>query len=959
MRAMWQSRRIALRAAKLVLCGVLLVSAGCSARRSQQYTQQGETYLLLGNLEAAEGAFNRATDLDPQNAQARLGLGRVLWLRKDAANALVRYNEALALDPKLEKAYLEATRIHLTTNDVAGAEAMAAKYEGVDPEAGGILHAYVYRETGRAQEAVSLLTGLRERAPKSANLRVNLAASYLAAGQADKAEAEANSVLSELDAASLPARMLLVDAYQQQGKTGQIVEEMRALAAEKPADENLQLALARSLFANGQLEEAEKIVRPILDRTPESPWANFVLGACLVQKEQFAEAEACLAAAFGALPHHPEVARMLTLARQGGKGASQEGAQTPAPGAAAAETARVEQSWRGLWENASLRTLLSRRESFGPETATADLQEVLALSALFTQDLDLAKKLAEALPETSPVRAYVNALAARDGEEVKKVLDGWTETTRDRQVLRANALGFAQALGGARAQALDTLSRAIADNPDNGVAYYNLASMYRSAGMPRFAAGALQKLITRHSANSEARQLLYDSLTEAGMMLEARQLAESTYAVFPEDPFAAIMLARAYRDAGEIDLATDVLKQGVVRAPNAAILSVALAEIQLYAEQLDAAKATLDALQASQQLPQQTALLTAFHAAATDAWGEVESICHANAGAFYPLSFRLLHVAALLKSGKEAEASSPLLSADGTPIVSPSTNVLLKVLGKPEVELAPDDAALADVLANRTQEQAAFAYGMACREARFTQRAFALFDALNAQMPAKPRVLAYALSSLARAGGMPERDVKARKYTEEYPALAAAWIGLSEVLHALKDMDGELAALKKAVEVAPESVEAWLRYAQYLDQTSDLPAQLEANRRLAALLPGDPFIANNLAYCILQTNGDASEALALAKAASEKAPRNPEIIHTLGLAQFRAGDLEEGARNLSMALELRPGDPTLLLDAGNVLIAQGKAEQGRAYVQYAIQYADQLGLEFPRRAEAEQIMAQG
>ncbi|MCC6488427.1 MAG: tetratricopeptide repeat protein [Candidatus Hydrogenedentes bacterium] len=959
MRAMCQFRRPAFRAANLALCCVVLLGAGCSARRSQQYTQQGETYLLLGNLEAAEGAFNRASELNPQNAQAKLGLGRTLWLRKDAASALIKYEEALALDPKLEKAYLEATRIHLASSDVAGAEAMAARYEGVDPEAGGILHAYVFRETGRAQEAIELLKGLRERMPKSVEVRVNLASSYLVAGQADRAEAEANSVLSELDGASLPARMLLVDAYDRQGKTDQIVEQMRRLAAEKPADENLQLALARSLLANGQFEEAEKIVRPILDRTPESPWANYVLGACLVQKGQYSEAESCLAAAFGALPHDPEVTRMLALARQGGKPAPQESAQAPGPGATPAETAPAEQSWRTLWEDASLRTLLSRRESFGTQAETDESREVLALSALFTQDIELSKKLAEALPEASPVKAYVNALASRDSEGVKKVLEGWTESTRDRQVLRANALGFAQALGGARAQALDTLSRAIADNPDNGVAYYNLAAMYRSAGMPRFAAGTLQKLITRHGSNSEARQLLYDSLTDAGMMLEARQLAESTYAVFPEEPFAAMMLARAYRDAGEIDLATDVLKQGVLRAPNAAILSVAMAEIQLYNEQLDDAKATLDTLKASQQLPQQTALLSAFHAAASDSWSEVESICQANAGAFYPLSFRLLHVAALLKSGKEADASGPLLSADGTPIVSPSTHVLLKVMGKSEAELPPDDAALAEVLANRAQEQAAFAYGMACREARFAQRAFALFDALNTQMPAKPRIVAYALSSLARAGGMPERDVKAKKYTEEYPALAAAWIGLSEVLRALKDTEGELAALKKAVEVAPDSAEAWLRYAQYLDETSDLPALLEANRRLAALLPDDPFIANNLAYCIMQTKGDVAEALALAKAASEKAPRNPEIIHTLGLAQVRAGDLEEGARNLSMALELRPGDPTLLLDAGNVLIALGKAEQGRAYVQYAIQYADQLGLDFPRRGEADQILAQG
>jgi len=55
---------------------------------------------------------------------------------------------------------------------------------------------------------------------------------------------------------------------------------------------------------------------------------------------------------------------------------------------------------------------------------------------------------------------------------------------------------------------------------------------------------------------------------------------------------------------------------------------------------------------------------------------------------------------------------------------------------------------------------------------------------------------------------------------------------------------------------------------------------------------------------------------------------------------------------------LRPGDPDLLLDYGLMLIAKGQKEEGLKPIKLALQYADQLGLTFDRRAEAEKAAAQ-
>jgi len=939
------------------LCGSIVLGSGCGGRRSQQYTEQGETYLLIGNLAEAETSFSRAIELDPANAQAKMGLARCQWLNKKPDEALATYEEVFELDPKLDKAYMEAARIAASAGEVDRAKSIADRYTKVDPVAGGILEAYVLRESGDANGAIDVLTTLAAEHPKAADVRVNLASAYRAAGEYAHAENELHTVLNELDKTSLPARMLLVEVYQAQGKSAEIVDQMRRLAAEQPNNDNIQLALARSLLTVQAFDEAEGIARPILERTPESPWANFVVGACLVEQDRLAEAVDCLSAAFGGLPNEPAVAQMLAIAKQGGRvepdptGAAPAGAST-APGP-------QRETWQELWADASLRELIGRRSAFLAEDDSSELAATLLMAAAFTQNGPAAQDLLPRLPADSSERQLVEALMARDAEKLKQVLDGWNASTPAQEIVLGNARGFIQALSGSRATALESFTQTMERFPENGVALYNIASMYRSVDMPKFADAALRQLIVRHGRNREARQLLFDVLAQTGRDDEARQLAESTYAMFPDDPLSTVMLARAYRDADDEELAVDALRQGLVRHPGESVLAVALAEMLLSINQVDEFREVVSGIDPKGEFGMQVAVLDAFAAAAKEEWGRVLEISQERAGPNYPIQLRLLHVAAILNTNASTDPVEPLLTADGSPIYSPATNVLLAVFGKLPGEATPADATLAEALKADPANVALFSHALACREVPLPGLALVLFEELDRRLPAKPRVVTYLLSSLAAAGNVSDRVAKATRYTEEYPALPAAWLGLADVQRALKNVDAERAALQKAVEIGPDSPEAWLRYAQLMDEQSDTKGMLSAYRNLANLLPGDPFIANNLAYCILQTNGDATEALQLAQIAYEKGKSSPQVLHTLGLAQLTAGEVDEGSRNLRLALEMRPGDPTFLLDAGKALIAQDMEKEGREYITYALHYANKLGLDFPGQQEAEKLLAGG
>lgn len=938
----------------ILVFGAAVINTGCSERRSAQFSEQGDTHFILGNVDEAAAAYERALAANPKNGAAKLGQARCLWFKKQPDASLNAYKEAVALDATLDKAYIEGVRAALAMKETTTAEELSSQYIAVKPDLGGILHAAVLRDTNRASEAVAELRRLRDAYPKSVEVRVNLAGALIYAKDPVGAEQELKSTLNELDKDSLPARMMLVEAYRAQGKLAEIESEFRALAVQRPDDTAIQLSLARTLLASNKLEEAEKIAQPILEKTPESPWANYVIGACLLAKGKREDAITCLEAAAGALPNDPQITKLLSEA-QSGATAQIASTQTPAP---TSGSATGPATWQTLWRDASLKELILRRQEF-LESNESNVAETIALAAVFSQNVPVAREMAENLAPDSRVGKYINALLSRDAQKLKDAIDSWQEAIPDRRILRSNAEGFALAISGARAQALRVFSQCLQEFPDNGVAFYNVAGMFRSAGMPKFAIGTLKQLISRHGENREARQGLFETMMEAGMIDDARRQAESAFALFPDNAGTLLNLSRVYRDAGESSLAEEVLRKGVERIADKTQLNIALTELLLARGEVDKADEVLKSIPDAGAYSQQRLLLSALIAAARTQWDSALTRCNAAAGANYPMPTRLLHVAALVKNGTIEEAGTPMRSADGEPLIGPSTNILLRALGVTPNPLDEQSEALANALKANPQTLHFFAYGLALRELRFMRDACTMFRTVDEKVPGNPRLIEFVLSAAARANDMPDRVALATQMTEKYPEMAAAWLGFADVQSALKNGDAEKAALEKAANVEPANEQPWRRLARYYSERFDYSGLLDASRHVVELLPEDPYAANNLAYCILQTGGDANEALQLAQKALDKLPRNAEVIHTLGLAQVRTGNSEEGRKNLTVALEMRPGDPTLMLDYGKLLIDQNQAEEGRNNIQLALRYAGQLGLDFPRKAEAEQAVNQG
>jgi tetratricopeptide (TPR) repeat protein len=93
--------------------------------------------------------------------------------------------------------------------------------------------------------------------------------------------------------------------------------------------------------------------------------------------------------------------------------------------------------------------------------------------------------------------------------------------------------------------------------------------------------------------------------------------------------------------------------------------------------------------------------------------------------------------------------------------------------------------------------------------------------------------------------------------------------------------------------------------------------------------PRNPIALNNLGYFLVERNERLEEALKLIQQSVEIDPTNPSFLDSLGWAYFKLGKLAEAEKHLSQASSLDAASATIQEHLGDVYEAQGRGEQAR------------------------------
>lgn len=112
-----------------------------------------------------------------------------------------------------------------------------------------------------------------------------------------------------------------------------------------------------------------------------------------------------------------------------------------------------------------------------------------------------------------------------------------------------------------------------------------------------------------------------------------------------------------------------------------------------------------------------------------------------------------------------------------------------------------------------------------------------------------------------------------------------------------------------------------------------------AETTLRALLkqsPRNPIALNNLGYFLTERNVKLDEALELIQKALKIDPTNPSYLDSLGWAYFKLGKLTEAEKYLKDALRFDSSSPTINEHLGDVYHQQGKSELAKSAWQKAL-----------------------
>ncbi len=950
--------------ARHILCGVAIATlaglllAGCGERRSDQYLQQGATYLRLQKYREAEETYRWALQANPNSVQARLGLSQSLIALGKPDEALGCLQEIIAIAPENDRGYLETTRLLLRMGRTEEALATAQRLETVNTELGGVLRANLLLHSGRQAEARELLAGLQERFPDSRAVRTHLAATLLAAGQPAQAEAALKAVIETDPAGSTGAKVLLVEALAAQDRVAEIIEGQEMVSA---PDSDQAMVTAHALVHAHRAEEGAALLRNALDQKPGSAWACFVLGSHLMDMGRREEAAPFLQMAADSLPWEAAVMRDLARLQQPEPSAS----VLAKPDALREPTDRLisdaaaPEDWQRLWRQGALRRLVDERERVRGQPG-AYRQETLSLAALLLGNFALAEELAGELPADSPLIAYLEALKQQKPQEAVNALEPWTQQEDAALgVLALNAAGYAMAITGARGQAVQVLSACVERFPDNGTSLINLAQVFRAANMPQFAARALTRLTSVFPENIEAHALLFRVLREAGMHQAARQAAEVMYALFPDSREASLAVCGIYMDGKDPDLAMRVADRYLQSHPQDGEMLMTKASVLLRKGRIEDALEALGSIPPSDVLAPGIASMTALSRALLHDWQGVIDIIGPVGAAPVPLTQHFILAAAHIKRAAKDQAATVMTQADSDdPLGGLAGGIILHALGRPMEALSAGERALAEALAGNDDALADFAAGAAYQVALLHDDAYLAFKRVDDALTGDHDTLvSFIFSSLPHLARVEDIAAEGRALAERHASRPRAWLGYAGLLQRLEDAEGERAALDKAAEVGPDDPQVFLRRGDFFSRIKDTQTAASEYRRLLQIRPEDPVGNNNLAYHLILTEEDNDEALRCARLAAQGLPMNPHVLHTLGVALLRNGNLEESRKNLTTALQLMPGDPALLLDYGELLITLGDTEGGRRHIESALANTRALDLDFDRQAEAEALLA--
>ena len=222
---------------------------------------------------------------------------------------------------------------------------------------------------------------------------------------------------------------------------------------------------------------------------------------------------------------------------------------------------------------------------------------------------------------------------------------------------------------------------------------------------------------------------------------------------------------------------------------------------------------------------------------------------------------------------------------------------------------------------------------------------------LDAMAPESPDVLLLWAAAAKNEGDIDGAVNHAARAFELTPVSKTA-IALASYKEAAGDIPGAVQVYDNWVAGHPHDNATRLAAANTLQNLGQINTASVHYEKILETDKDNLIALNNLAWFMREKSP--SKALGYAHRASVIAPESPDVLDTLAVVEYMAGNYERAQRGIDRALKLSPDHPTLIYHSAMITAAQGDKSAAETVLRELLE----SGLDFPESAEARALLVE-
>jgi len=850
---------------------------------------------------------------------------------------------------KAKKAYHHSRADkYYAAGDLAKAEVEylnVLRFDQADPPANSRL-GQIYYDQGRLQRALYFLGKGSQLSPDNLDVRLKLGYIYSSVGEYTQAVAQANFVLAK-NPRDNDAAILLVEGSPRPQEAEAVRARLQTLA--RTADgAGIEVALGNLALRQRDLAAANAAFKKAQALDPKLPAVNAGLAAAAWAQGDLKQAGACFSAAADASPIRSP--RRMQSARFKVETGDLAGART------------------------ALDKLLKAAPDYLP--AMMMLAEISAGEKKFAEAADWLDKVLKLDPDNFDGLFFQGQLEMARSQPEKAV----AEMDRMARVYPRVAqvhyqLAVACLAIGDPVKAGDSLRRALELNPNYAEAILLLARIQIQSNNPGPATAALERLRQRDPAAVQPQLLLADAYRQQDRLAAALEIYRALETANPTNSQVWLLHGATLLQAKDNAGARQAFDRVLELAPGQTTAIEQLVDLDLTERKFDDATRFIN--RQIQLSPQQAALrITAGKIFLVQKRNDEAEAALTDALKVDPgsLGAELLLAQIYLNEGKRDQALAKARSITSRDTQNTSALMLAAQVYELEKDY-PNAAATYEKLlkANPKFSDAlnnlAYLYSeylnQLDRAYELAQRARELqpFDPSTAdtlgwicyKKGLYPAALGFLKESVAKAAANPEIQYHfglasymtdnedaaraaleaAQKSGANFPGQAdcVRYLAILAISPTAADAPAQ-AALEQAVSEKPNDPVALIRLAHIYQRAGNTAKAEAAYEAILRPLPQNLDALLNLAR--LYATHDLKKAYDTAKLASQAAPYDAEVAHTLGRLAFLNADFHLAASTLQQAADKQPNDAVLLFDYAQAAYSLGRVADAQTALQGAL-----------------------